>query len=156
MAYLIDGHNLVPHIANLELHDVDDELQLVKILQEFCTIRQQRAEVFFDNAPAGQAGQQSFGLVTAQFVRRGSSADNAIRRRLSKLGKVARNWTVVSSDREVQRAAKAAGARVIGSQDFASHLATIHASRDPETLSDVPLSADEVDAWMRIFGEEEE
>src|SRR5688500_15452880 len=99
MPYLIDGHNLIPKIG-LRLDSVDDEMELIVILQEFYRIAHRQLEVYFDGAPAAQAGSRKLGAVNAHFIRLGTSADNAIRSRLKKLGKSAKNWTVVSSDRQ--------------------------------------------------------
>src|SRR5512145_1541175 len=112
MPYLIDGHNLIPNLG-LRLDSVDDEMELIAILQEFCRLERKQAEVFFDGAPAPQAGTRKLGAVTAHFVRLGATADNAICDRLKTLRKSARNWTVVSSDRQVQAEARAALAEVI-------------------------------------------
>src|ERR671919_2983230 len=101
MPYLIDGHNLIPKLG-LRLDSVDDEMELISILQEFCRLERRQVEVFFDGAPAPQAGTRKLGAVTAHFVRLGDTADNAIRNRLKNLGKGSKNWTVVSSDRQVQ------------------------------------------------------
>ena len=157
MSYLIDGHNLVPHVPSLALQDLEDELQLIQILQVYCNNNRRKAEVFFDNAPAGRSGPQRFGRVTAHFVRGGSSADDAIRRRLSALGKAARNWIVVSSDREVQQAARQAGAQALPSEEFAHRLDldTEGTGGDLKTSSEVALNEDELEEWLRLFGEEE-
>ena len=107
MPYLIDGHNLIPKIAGLSLGDIDDEMQLVEQLQEFCRLQRKQVEIHFDNAPAGQPRVRIFGPVTAHFTRAGKSADQSIRSTLTRLGRAARNWTVVSSDRGVQAPAQA-------------------------------------------------
>src|SRR5512137_1181649 len=98
MPYLVDGHNLIPKIPGLNLQALDDEEQLIQLLQEYCRRERKQVEVFFDNAPPGGVRARTFGLVTARFVRQGSTADQAIRERLVRLGRLARNWTVVSSD----------------------------------------------------------
>ena len=36
MPYLIDGHNLIPKVRGLSLQSMDDEMELVELLQEFC------------------------------------------------------------------------------------------------------------------------
>ena len=95
MPYLIDGHNLIPKVAGLSLKAVDDEMQLIELLQEFCRIGASRWR-YFDNSPPGQPGSGAFGPVTARFVREGRTADDAIAARLKRLGRSARNWTVVS------------------------------------------------------------
>lgn len=151
MPYLIDGHNLIPKLG-LRLDSMDDEMELVAILQEFCRLERRQAEVFFDGAPAGQAGTRKLGAVTAHFVRLGDSADNAIRRRLERLGKSAKNWTVVSSDRQVQAEARAAHAEVTSSDAFAAMLKQVR-STAPKLDSDRNLSAKEVEDWLKLFEE---
>ncbi len=82
MPYLIDGHNLIPKLG-LRLDSMEDEMELVALLQEYCRLtRRSGMEVYFDGAPAGQAGTRKMGPITAHFVRLGSSADEAIRKRL--------------------------------------------------------------------------
>ena len=115
MPYLIDGHNLIPKLG-LRLESLDDEMELIAILQEFCRMTRKGADVYFDGAPAPHAGTRKYGSVSAHFVRLGSSADEAIRRRLKSLGKSAKNWPVVTSDRQVQAEARAAQAGIITSE----------------------------------------
>jgi predicted RNA-binding protein with PIN domain len=151
MPYLIDGHNLIPRLG-LRLDSLDDEMQLIAILQEFCRAERKQVEVFFDGAPAGSAGTRRLGAVTAHFVRKGTTADNAIRAHLKRLGKGARNWTVVSSDRQVQAEARAAGAEVIPSDAFAGILKQPRSSGTRESR-DKKLSPQEVDDWLKLFEE---
>lgn len=156
MPYLIDGHNLIPKISGLSLGDADDENQLVELLLEFCRRRRKEAEVFFDNAPPGQPKARNHGMVIARFVRQGSTADQAIRQRLQRLEGAARNWTVVSSDLEVQAAARRARARVESSEEFARELAQVNAEPESGEASpkDAGLGPDDVDEWLSIFGGE--
>lgn len=159
MPYLIDGHNLIPKIAGLNLSDADDEERLLARLQEFCRRQRKRVEVFFDNAPLGSPRQQRLGWVTAHFVPQGRSADQAIRQRLSKLGREARTWTVVSSDGQVRSAARAAGARLLSAEQFASLLNTTLSnlsSRPSQAAAEeepAGMSAEELEEWLRLFGE---
>jgi predicted RNA-binding protein with PIN domain len=149
MPYLIDGHNLIPKLG-LRLDSMDDEMELISILQEFCRLERQQVEVFFDGAPGPQAGTRKLGAVTAHFVRLGTTADNAIRIRLKKLGKSARNWSVVSSDREVQTEARAARAEVMSSDAFAGMLKQARNSA-PKPNNDRKISPQEVEEWLKIF-----
>ncbi len=153
MPYILDGHNLIPKIPGLSLREPDDEERLLHLLQEFARRERARVEVFFDRAPAARQGTVRRGLVTAHFVERHSTADEAIIRYLRKLGKAARNWTVVSSDRQVQVNARALGARLLASETFAAQKLAPH-NAAPEEKPDRPLSEDEVAAWLRLFGEE--
>ncbi len=153
MPYIIDGHNLIPKIPGLSLRDPNDEMRLVERLQRYCAHRNTRAEVYFDRAAAGSAGRRHFGAVTAVFVREGRTADQAIAARVRKLGKQAHNWVVVSSDHEVQRAARWAGARVMRSEAFAAELRALNQTR-VEAEKPENLPANELDEWLRLFGEE--
>lgn len=153
MPYLIDGHNLIPKLG-LRLEDPDDELELIRLLQDFARIRRQPVEVYFDGAPAGQAGERKFGAVKAHFVRRGQTADSAIRKRLEAFGGSAKNWVVVSSDREVQGAARASRARVAASEEFVKLLRETLANSAP-AAEDKKLSVGEVEEWLNLFGKRE-
>jgi predicted RNA-binding protein with PIN domain len=121
-------------------------------LQEFCRREQKQVEVFFDGAPPTHAGTRRLGAVTAYFVRRGTTADNEIRKRLKTLGKGAHNWTVVSSDRQVQAEARAASAEILSSGTFAALLNEGRKS-SAKTGEDKQLSPTEVDEWLKLFEE---
>ena len=153
MAYLIDGHNLIPNIPGLSLGDLDDETQLIQVLRDFCRREAKKAEVYFDNAPPGGGRTQRSGRVTAHFIRRGRTADQAIRGRLRALGRAAPNWTVVTSDREIAAAAREVRAGLLSSQDFARLLSDVSSidSPGPETDPDLSVLPDEVDEWLELF-----
>jgi predicted RNA-binding protein with PIN domain len=153
MPYIIDGHNLIPKISGLSLGSMDDEDQLVDLLQDFCRVRRQKVEVYFDNASPGQSGARNIGIVRVQFVPAGSTADDAILRRLNRLGRSAKNWTVVSSDRAVGNAAKAVHARTSTSEEFAKLiLSTLGHSGGSSQDEDVALTPEEVEDWLKFFG----
>lgn len=151
MPYLIDGHNLIPKLG-LRLESMDDEMELVAILQEFMRLGHKQVEVFFDGAPTPHAGTRRLGTVTAHFVPLGKTADDAIRRRLKRMGKSARNWTVITSDRQVQADARAALAEVVSSESFAG---TLRQARDsaPKPTNERKLSNQEIEDWIKIFEE---
>src|SRR5688572_306556 len=134
MPYLIDGHNLIPKLG-LRLDSVDDEMELVTVLQEFARLNRREVEVYFDGAPAGHAGTRKLGAVKAHFVRLGQSADSAIRVRLQKMGRSAKNWTVVSSDQEIRSAARAAQAESLTSEEFVKLVRQARAST-PKPVED--------------------
>jgi hypothetical protein len=158
MPYLIDGHNLIPKVPGLSLQEIDDEPQLIEMLQEFCRKTRKRAEVYFDNAPPGQPRARNYGNLIAHFVRKGGTADQAIHARLARLGRGARNWTVVSSDHAVQAAARAARAQVTPAEEFARQLVQTLAQAEtgPPVEEDGELSPEEVEEWMKLFGEDKE
>lgn len=150
MPYLIDGHNLIPKVG-LRLDSPDDELELVAILQDFARLKRQQVEVYFDGAPIGQAGSRKLGTVKAHFVRQGQTADNAIRARLVNMAKGSKNWIVVSSDREVQSAARAHHAQFVSAEEFVKMLRETRNSAPKTNTEDKKLSAPEVDEWLEVF-----
>ena len=159
MPYLIDGHNLIPKVPGLSLRMMDDEIALIEQLKVFCKHSRKTIEVYFDQAPPNVPRKRSFGMVKAIFVPAGQTADDAIYRRLKKLGGQAQNWTVVSSDRQVQTNARAAHARVMTSEQFAIELAAAQSpdkESAPETAADTALSEDEVAEWLTLFEEDHE
>jgi predicted RNA-binding protein with PIN domain len=149
MPFLIDGHNLIPRIG-LRLDSLDDELELIRLLQEYCRLSRSQAEVYFDNAPAGQPSMQKHGKVTAHFVRRPGIADEAIRQRVAKLGASAKNWTVVSSDRRVQAEARAAKAKVLSSDEFARQV-RLTLQNKPAAEGESAMSDQELNDWLELF-----
>ena len=151
MPFIIDGHNLIAALPDLDLSDLDDEMKLVEMLRGFCSRTQRRATVYFDRGSPGGEPTIKSGRVEVRFVRLPRTADDAIRAHLLKLDKEAPNWTIVSSDREVRSAARRAGASVLESDAFAqmipASVITADQSEKPlGTLSDIDL-----DEWERLF-----
>lgn len=157
MPYLIDGHNLIPKIPGLSLQELDDEQHLIELLQEFCRLRRKQAEVYFDQAATSETRAHRYGLVIARFVRQGVSADQAIRQRLERLGRSARNWTVVSSDMSVQADARAARARILSAEEFSELLGQVLG--EDRSQIDNPagkeLSEEELEEWLHLFGDQD-
>jgi len=137
MQYIIDGHNLIPHVRGLSLRDLDDEQALIEALTPFLRATSSRALVFFDRAAPGQEGKRNFGLVQAVFVPASQSADAAIENHIQKLGASARNLTLVSSDRRVQAAGRA------------RHMPILSSSEDPDP--EPHLSPEEIASWEELF-----
>jgi predicted RNA-binding protein with PIN domain len=155
MPYLIDGHNLIPKVG-LRLDSPDDEMELVAILQEFARLKRQQVEVYFDGAPIGQAGTRNVGTVRAHFVKLGQTADSAIRARLVRMEKDAKNWIVVSSDREVQSSARVVRAQYISAEEFVKSLREAHNAAPKTNTVDKKVSAAEVEEWLKLFRDKED
>lgn len=154
MPYLIDGHNLIPKFG-LRLDSPDDELKLISLLQDFSRLKRQPVEVYFDGAPAGSAGSRKFGFVRAHFIRLGQTADSAMRFRLAGLGKEAKTYTVVSSDHEVQSAARASQTKFMTSEEFVKMARSLVQAQSNTARTHHKLSPQEIDEWMNIFDEKE-
>jgi predicted RNA-binding protein with PIN domain len=151
MNYIIDGHNLISKIPGINLRMLDDEQRLIELLIRFSRRGRTKVEVYFDGAPTGQAGVQNYGRVRAYFVVQSQTADDAIRIRLRTLGRSARNWVVVTSDRSVQAAGREAHAEVMNAEGFASLLQA--SPENAQSAPDEPISEAEVNQWLTIFKE---
>lgn len=155
MNYIIDGHNLIGKIPGLSLSMPDDEERLIKLLNRFSQGSQHKLEVYFDGAPPGEAGVRNYGRVRAHFVPASRTADDAIRRRLNRLGKSAASWVVVTSDHDIQAAAREAHAGVLRAERFSDLVQTTLQSRLVKEFiaEEKPLSEEEVSEWLAIFKE---
>ncbi len=155
MPYLIDGHNLIGVLPQIDLDDPHDEARLVLLLRAWAgQKRRRKAVVVFDGGlPGGYSRTLSTPSVEVRFAaRQHSNADRVIRAYLRQLPDPG-NWTVVSADHEVQAAARQQGARVVTPGTFAEQLA-----RDSRAEREKPerISPAEVQAWLEVFAEPEE
>ncbi|MFP4343134.1 MAG: NYN domain-containing protein [Anaerolineales bacterium] len=153
MPFLIDGHNVIAALPDIDLDAPDDEAQLVLKLRSWVARQRTKAVVVFDGGlPGGFSRTLSGGGLEVTFAaRHHSTADRVIRARLRRLPD-AGNWTVVSSDREVLESAYAAGARTMSAQAFAARLE--RPRRPPPEKPPAP-DEEEVEEWLAIFSERE-
>ena len=151
MPFLIDGHNLIPHLAGLSLDDPQDERLLVERLRLFAARSKRRITVYFDRRAPGAGRGLTSGTVTVHFVAHPSTADDAIRRHLDRLRGEARNWTVVSSDNEVRRSAEHAGARWLSAQAFGRLLSAGRRAETEDEKPEVPADPKEIAKWEALF-----
>lgn len=157
MQYLIDGHNLIAQMADINLDEPDDEARLILRLRSWTAAGQKRrAIVFFDRGlPGGKSRELSSGWVRAIFAGDKKTADDLLISRVRQ----ARNpgeITLVSSDREVIAAAKAKRMAFIRSEVFARMLAEREQPEAQAIRAEPPepeplLSTSEVDEWLALF-----
>ena len=155
MHWLIDGHNLIGHMPNLQLSDPPDKQKLVEQLRRFRAKTGHRLTVIFDSGGGFRLGQtKKQGGIAVQFAGTGKTADQLLVRRLRRL-KNPQATTVVTSDRAVQQAAQRAGVRVLESGPFARKLTASPPSSvsDQGAEADVRLSPEEVDEWLSLFNQ---
>jgi predicted RNA-binding protein with PIN domain len=154
MPYMIDGTDLITKLSRLSFQDIDDEMQLVDILQDFCRLKNKQSEVFFDNSPPGGMRVRKFDQVTVRYIRHGQPLESAIQGRLSRLEKEARNWIVISSNHAVIRAANASKAQAMSSSDFAKKIEQTLNNQEIESQhkEESALQEEEIDEWLDLFG----
>lgn len=151
MHYIIDGHNLIPHVRGLSLSDMDDESGLLCRLEGFRKQQRAKIDVFFDQAAIGHAGKSRYGMLQVHSVARTSTADQAIVSLVRKMGKAARQVIVVTSDRQVQANARACAAQVMGSEEFAQLLLEAQMTAQPTNEDEPQPKNPEVDYWLEQF-----
>jgi hypothetical protein len=154
MPVLIDGHNLIGRIPDIDLGDRDDEARLVSRLQGYAGRTRKRVTVVFDRGmPGGRSENLSGGRVSVVFAPTGRNADRVLIERI-RHSRNPRGLIVVTSDREVIAAAEGRGARVIHSEAFVAELEAPPVSGGVK--ENVHLSPEEVEAWLALFEEEGE
>ena len=154
MPYLIDGHNLIAQLPDIDLADPDDEAKLVIKLRGFVAKQRKKCTVIFDGGIPGGYSPMSNKAVKVIFASAfHTNADNLLKQRIKKIPD-ARNWTVVSSDHDVLNFARSHKMQAKTSTEFVQHLQSkprIQDSRGESTHVQVPQ--DEVDEWLDIFGD---
>jgi predicted RNA-binding protein with PIN domain len=155
MPYLIDGHNLIACLPDISLEDPNDEARLVNKLKGFAARTRKKCTVVFDHGiPGGSSTMSTRGVQVVFAAARHSSADDLIKRRISR-SKDAPNWTVVSSDREVLNHARSHRMKQMSSARFAQLLESTDRAGETRGEEIHPIvSAEEVDKLYKAFGGE--
>ncbi len=162
MHYLIDGHNLIGQLSDIDLADPDDEAKLVLLLRQWAaSSRKREVTVIFDHGlPGGRWRAMSNKYLKAIFASHDRSADELLIRRINQAANP-KEFTLISSDQQVVKAAKTRRMPYINSESFAKQLETTDHAQDgpkeqsmaegkPENLSD-----EEIAEWLSIFDEPE-
>jgi len=154
MAILIDGHNLIGKMPGLRMDDPDDEEKLLVRLRAYRARTGKRLTVYFDPGVTYQSpARQSRGGITVRRAGTGQCADDLIMRDVRRHPSP-RELTVVTSDRAIQRVAQQYGARVIDSATFAAEIS--HSPKTSHQRDGQPLSEEEIQEWLAIFGQSDE
>lgn len=133
--------------------------RLVDLLAKYRMVKSDRIHLFFDGGhDAAHLPRRTLeGELDILYSEADSDADSDIKTTVSHHGNP-RSIRVVTSDAAVQRFVKRYGAKVIDSYAFLREVqATLHDSSVPD---DEPIekyegpSADEVDFWEGVFGED--
>lgn len=132
MSYIIDGHNLIGALPDIDLGQPDDEAQLLARLRGYrARTGGQPMIVFFDSGdlPAQTPDPSSPG-VQVRFAAAGQTADDAIVAYLRARSQPGQ-YAVVTNDTELTWRVREAGASVLRASDFAAKLGTPR--RQPKT-----------------------
>lgn len=163
MHYLIDGHNLIGKMPDIELDDPDDEIKLVLRLRSWTArTRSRRATVIFDHGlPGGQDRGLSTSKVQVIFASTARTADSILIKRI-KSARNPREFTIVSSDNHIRRQAEARRMPLLKAEEFVQQLGkTAKADAggqvdDADDDSGQELSDAELQMWIDLFGAQDE
>jgi len=156
MHYLIDGHNLIGKMADIDLDDPDDEVKLVLRLRSWSArSRKRKITVIFDRGlPGGEEKGLSSGKVKVIFAPAGRSADSLLISRIRNVNNPV-DYTLVSSDHRIIHLAEARRMFVWRSETFANRMNQDREQRmvssTAETVDDPQMSVDEVEMWLEMF-----
>ncbi|MBN1285160.1 MAG: NYN domain-containing protein [Anaerolineae bacterium] len=151
MPFLIDGHNLIGQMADLSLADEHDEAKLVLRLRSYHARTRKSITVVFDHGQPGGVSHLSNAGVEVVFASDAADADRVIALRIRRHHNP-RALTVVTSDGDLARIARAHGAGVIPAGDFARRLE--HTGPPASETAEKPVAnAGDVDEWLRLFGQ---
>jgi hypothetical protein len=154
MPYLIDRHNLINFLPDIELEDPHDEVKLVFKLRGFCAQkRRRRCVVVFDQGLPGGRSNLSTPSVEVIFASyQHSNADRVLHERIQEIQDV-QGWTVVSSDNEVCDEALRMGMKVMKSGAFVELLFPDKGPKPHEGINPhVSVPQKQVDEWLNEFG----
>jgi predicted RNA-binding protein with PIN domain len=136
MALIIDGHNLIGVLPDIQLNDPEDEARLLARLRAYRSFTGQDMVVFFDSGelpvPAGRAARLSSPGIAVHFSGAGQTADDAIVEYLRGRPQPGQ-YAVVTNDAELIRRVQALGASVLRAGDFSLKL-----TRRAEPVPDEP------------------
>ena len=153
MPYLIDGHNLIACLPDIDLEDPDDEAKLVTKLRGFAAGQGKKCTVIFDGGlPGGHSSMANKAVKVIFASAAHSDADSLIKQRIRKTRDAA-NWTLVSSDNGVLDCARRHKMKWMRSDEFARRLQRQSRRQDRRGEDEqAQISPDEVDEWLDIFG----
>lgn len=153
MPYLIDGHNLISYLDDIDLDDPNDEGKLVIKLKGFAARTGKKCVVVFDHGLPGGASRLSSPHVKVIFASAAATnADRIIQERIREI-RDRKGWTVVSSDREVLGAAELHGLKGMRSVEFAKLLKRPQRP-GADTAANAYVSPKEVNEWLDVFGDD--
>jgi predicted RNA-binding protein with PIN domain len=163
MPLLIDGYNLLhasgvlPSRAGPATFERARGALLAFLAQSLTDKERSSAVIVFDaaNSPHGVPDRYHFEGISVRFARGYATADDLLAELIDDHSS-ARQLTVVSSDHQVQRAARRRRAKPIDSDEWMREL--VQRKRSGESTVDdakpqAPLSPAEVQQWLREFGE---
>lgn len=161
MNYLIDGHNLIGKMPDIQLSDPDDEAKLVLRLLNWAAVgKNRRIIVVFDKGMPGQNWTNfNSPILRAVFTLGGQTADDWLIKFMYDHVQNPKEYRLITSDRAIIKHADNRRIPFMRSEDFVVEVEQERQSfSEPTKPQDRPqkeiLRGHEVDAWLQFFGGE--
>ena len=152
MPYLVDGNNLLGSWGRIRGAG-DRRPEVVRRVAAFCRARNARAILVFDGAPLrADVPAPELGRVSLRFPVPGGDADSVIRsvvRCAARPGEL----IVVTSDKALYSWCRTHGAAVLRAHEWNRLEQRLHAGSPGPEGSEKPEREDDVEGWLKIFGE---
>jgi predicted RNA-binding protein with PIN domain len=158
MPLLIDGNNLLYAVADAMGTSLS-RYALASMLAELARRTAQPVTLVFDGAPASQADADQFFLLEIEIHFAYPAPADGVICRLLEENSAPRRLEVVSTDREIRKAARRRKAKSLRSDDFARRLLKELDRPDPPPPAEPiekrrGLNEDQTRKWLREFGYE--
>ncbi|MBN2019988.1 MAG: NYN domain-containing protein [Sedimentisphaerales bacterium] len=159
MPTIIDGHNLLWAVQNLEDTPAVTDAALCRILDGYFGLKREAAEIIFDGpGPLNKSEFVNLKNIEVTFSGRATDCDNIIEDRI--LASTApKRLTIVSTDRRLRNAAEAKKAISIKCEDFWDEVKKRLSKHKPG--NEPPgkrkgLTESETELWLKVFGIEQQ
>lgn len=158
MDYLIDGHNLIGQLPDIDLADPNDEIKLVWKLKSWAAAdRRRKVHVYFDGGlPGGRKVNMSSSKVKVIFAGSGRIADELLILHIKKVKDPA-GTTLITNDREIISPARRKRLRFISATDFAQQISEDKIQRqiliEQDEADDPEVNNEDMQIWLNAFGD---
>lgn len=151
---IIDGYNLIhtiPSMKKMLAHHAESARELlIHSVSQLTHKKKFRCSIVFDGSAPNTAQKQSSHAPVHVIFSFSVTADEKIKAMIEH-SKNRRQLVIISSDQEILRFARVCSCKTHTSNHFANLLSE---TQDIITeKSDAPLSKEQIDEWLKIFGE---
>ena len=154
MRYLIDGHNLIAHLPDINLEDPHDEVKLVYKLRGFSARTGKKITVVFDGGiPGGVSKSLSTTRISVKFASSNRSTADQILKNTLRSTKNPHDVILVTSDNEISAVASSRKIKTLAAREFIQLLRPPDDMLTSEKEDNPTLSAGEVETWLQIFSD---
>jgi len=158
MPYVIDGNNVIGSSPDLVQTETGSRQKLIEMVVQFQKHRNNSVVLVFD----GARGEENIpplgdGRFSVLFPNEGQSADDLIIHLINEYTNC-RDVVLVSSDKKLKDLAKEKGGRTLNAIEFYFDLKRANRIQDKREEKEKrihgEISDNEVDQWMKIFGDD--